>query len=141
MRENKGNLWAYFGSSALALRDKSRLPLFCSFDGVCAFDVADAGFAERPRDVVVDANEFNDVDELLSSLVNSFDGVDARESLSLPVLPLPSFFGFGVAAFLFLAANAACCFDKSFCLSTFASLNFNTRVSGTHSSQLKTVKT
>lgn len=87
----------FFGpSSALALRDELRLLVICSVDP----GVAVAGFVDRLRDVddddVVDVfNGAIGVD--FSSFVSSFDGVDARESLSLPVTE-PSFFGFGAAA-------------------------------------------
>lgn len=55
------------------------------------------GLAERPRDEPVDVLT-TDVAGVLSSLGISFDGVDARESLSLPFELVPSsFFGLGTA--------------------------------------------
>lgn len=56
-----------------------------------------AGLADRPRDEPVDVLAAEGV-RVLSKLASSFDGVDARESLSLPLVLAPSgFFGFGAA--------------------------------------------
>lgn len=63
-----------------------------------------AGFVDRLRDVddvdvVVDVFNGVGVDFSSVDLTSSLDGVDARESLSLPVTE-PSFFGFGAVATL-----------------------------------------
>lgn len=61
-------------------------------------DVTALGLAERPRSVPVGVL-FAGVGVIFSSLASSLDGVEARESLSLlPVLVPSGFFGFGVAA-------------------------------------------
>lgn len=85
----------YFGpSSRLSRSDPPRFNSrdeFCSWFGVPATDVADAGFgAPRLRDVDDVFKEVDDDD--FSDGVTSFDGVDARESLSLP--DASGFFGF-----------------------------------------------
>lgn len=84
----------YFGpSSRLSRSDPPRFnsrDVFCSWFGVLVADVADAGFGARLRDV-------DDVFKLgvdFSAGVTSFDGVDARESLSLPAAFESGFFGF-----------------------------------------------
>lgn len=78
------------GVSALVLTATASLP------GSVGTGVDDVGLAERPRDELVDVLTTVAVG-VLSSFIISFDGVDARESLSLPLFePPPSiFFGFG----------------------------------------------
>lgn len=88
------------------LRDDSRVLEFSSFEGVFVFDAVDAGFVDRLRDVDDAVDVFKLVEVVFSSLISSFDGVDARESLSLLVTD-PSFLGFAFGVFLFFAATVA----------------------------------
>lgn len=86
----------YFGpSSRLSRSDPLRFTsrgVFCSWFGVLVAEAVVAGFATRPRDV----DDAFAVCGVFSTGDTSFDGVDARESLSLPI-PLDSGF-FGLVA-------------------------------------------
>lgn len=65
-------------------------------------DVVDAGFGARLRDV-------DDVFKLVTDLsagVTSFDGVDARESLSLPAAFESGFFAFDAVTVTLKKQNA-----------------------------------
>lgn len=126
--------------------------MFCSWLlGVLAADDAVDDFGARPRDD--DVEVFN-AGVVFSTGVTSFDGVDARESLSLDAVSVSGFFGFeaGTAQYnrfkyilllridheyklIKLNANkpflffALYCLASSFCFWTFESLNLSTRFS------------
>lgn len=94
MRTLDMNWNTYFGpSSRLSRSEPPRFisrGVFCSWVGVLTAGAVDGGFGARPRDV-------DDVFKLgagFSTGITSFDGVDARESLSLPAAFDSGFFGF-----------------------------------------------
>lgn len=92
---------AYFGPSSLFSAGvlTATVSLMASAD--IGVDVTALGLAERPRNVPAGVL-FDGVGVSFSSLASSLDGVEARESLSLlPVLVPSGFFGFGVAAVYF----------------------------------------